>query len=87
VKSELRAAFECIEENCPPTPQSEGLPLGGGWRTNAVCLPAEWADRWYRVRILIRPSDNPFEAYDPPREVLLDNFEVTLDERCPTTTP
>jgi len=83
----LPPAFECVEEYCPPTPQSEGLPLGGGWRPNAVCLPAEWADRWYRARILIRPSDDPLEVYEPPREVLLDDFEVTLDERCPTTTP
>jgi hypothetical protein len=32
----------------------------------------------------IRP---PLEVYDPPREVLLDDFEIRLDEACPAAVP
>jgi hypothetical protein len=78
--------LDCVGELCPPTPLSQELPKGGGWRRNAACLPAEWAERWYRVRVAIRPSEDPLEAFDPPREVLLDDFEVTTDESCPTQT-
>jgi hypothetical protein len=78
--------LECATELCPATPLSEELPLGGGWRRNAVCLPAEWANRWYRVRVAIRPSEEPLELLDPPRTVLLDDFEVTTDESCPIQT-
>jgi hypothetical protein len=76
--------FECEEEFCPPTPLSNGLPRGGGWQRNAICLPAEWEERWYRVRIVVRPPEEPLEFFDPPRTVLLDDFSVTTDEVCPT---
>ncbi|MBW1754938.1 MAG: hypothetical protein JRJ80_02080 [Deltaproteobacteria bacterium] len=76
--------LECVDEFCSGVSLTEELPPGLGWRRNAVCLPAEWAERWYRFRVAIRPSDDPFEAFDPPRTVLLDDFEVRSDESCPT---
>ena len=75
---------ECVEEFCPAIPLSEELPRGGGWRRNQVCLPAEWAERWYRFRVLIRPSDQPLQLFDPAQTVLVDDFDVTTDEACPT---
>lgn len=76
--------LECVGDFCSAVSLSEELPSGLDWRRNAVCLPAEWAERWYRFRVAIRPSEDPFEAYDPPRTVLLDDFEVTTDPSCPT---
>jgi hypothetical protein len=74
--------LECFEELCPNIPLKEELLIGGGWQRRAPCLPLEWANRWYRFRISIRPSNDPLEVYDTPRTVLLDDFEVTLDEAC-----
>jgi hypothetical protein len=79
-----RPNSECVDEFCPATPLSEELPLGGGWRRNAVCLPAEWSERWFHVYVAIRPSAEPLELFDPPRAVLLDDFELTTDESCPS---
>jgi len=62
--------------------KAELLP-GGDWRRNEVCLPPEWAERWFRATISVRPSLDPLEVFDPPKEVLLDDFEVTTDESCP----
>lgn len=73
---------ECIGDFCPPIPLSQSLPLGGDWQPNDVCLPAEWSERWFRFRIAVRPSDDPLEVFEAPRSVLLDDFEVTLDEGC-----
>jgi len=72
------------EPFCPDTPLSNAISLGGGWRdVPGVCLPAEWAGRWFRVRLALRPSDGPLEVFDPPRSVLFDNFEVDTDPQCP----
>lgn len=73
---------ECNDGGCPSLPLRQELPAGLGWQRNTVCLPAAWAERWYRFRVAIRPSDEPFEAFDPARAVLLDDFEVTTDEAC-----
>jgi hypothetical protein len=48
-----------------------------------VCLPAEWAERWFRFSVSVVPSADPFQAFDSPKEVLLDDFELTTDESCP----
>lgn len=77
------ADFICTEEFCPLTPLTDRLPLGGGWQRNVACLPPEWAERWFRFRVAIRESEEPQRALDPPRAVLLDDFEVTTDENCP----
>jgi hypothetical protein len=59
---------------------SELLP-GGGWRRNEVCLPPEWAERWFRfsVSVFVEPG----VVLDGPERVLLDDFELTVDESCP----
>lgn len=65
-----------------------GLRSGGGWRRNKRCLPPEWAERWYRLRVrlgsAVRPD--PGIAFDPPRELLIDDLEVITDEACPVQT-
>ncbi|MGB5701713.1 MAG: hypothetical protein WBM48_02755 [Polyangiales bacterium] len=73
----------CEGEFCPTTPLTSQLPRGGDWRRNTVCLPPEWAERWYLFWVAIRPSVEPLEVYDPPRAVLLDDFEVRTSEECP----
>ncbi len=75
---------DCEEEEfCPLIPLTAELPMGGDWRRNPVCLPPEWAERWFLLRVVIRPSDDPLEVYSPPRAVLLDDFEVGTSARCP----
>jgi hypothetical protein len=73
------------EPFCPSTPLSNTILAGGGWRdVPGVCLPPEWAGRWFRVRLALRPSEEqPLELYDPPRSILFDNFEVDTDPQCP----
>jgi hypothetical protein len=60
--------------------KSELLP-GGGWRKTEVCLPPEWAERWFRftVSVFVQPE----LVLDGPETVLLDDFEVTTSESCP----
>ncbi|MGB8331682.1 MAG: hypothetical protein WCE62_16260 [Polyangiales bacterium] len=79
----LSPNFECVEgESCVKQPNAALLP-GGGWRRyDEICLPPEWAERWFQVRLAIRPSEGPLEIFDPPRSVLFDDFEVTTDPRC-----
>ena len=74
---------ECVTDFCPPTPLSQTLPPGGGWQPRQVCLPVEWANRWIRFRVAIRPSEDPLEVFASPRAVLLDDFELTTDQSCP----
>jgi len=59
---------------------NELLP-GGGWRRNEVCLPPEWADRWFRFSVSVFVP--PGLVLDGPERVLLDDFELTTDESCP----
>ncbi|MGB8331680.1 MAG: hypothetical protein WCE62_16250 [Polyangiales bacterium] len=76
--------FECVgSPSCPATPITDSLLPGGGWRRYEVCLPPEWAERWLRFRLAVRPSEGPREVFDPPRSVFFDDFEVTTDPSCP----
>lgn len=59
---------------------------GGGWRPNEVCLPPEWAERWFRFGVVAGQSSEPLQTFDPPKHVLLDNFQLTTSERCPVQT-
>jgi hypothetical protein len=62
------------------------LPTGGGWRLNEACLPARWANRWYRFQVWVGSAgvDGSAEMpVDPPKSVLLDDFEVTTSAACP----
>jgi hypothetical protein len=51
-------------------------------RIDDVCLPPEWAGRWYRFQIRIDPSDESFAPIDPAIEVYLDDFELDTDVLC-----
>lgn len=75
---------ECVEGFCSSIPLLADLPAATGWQRNAVCLPAQWAERWFRLRVSIVPSEEPLQIFDPPRAVLLDDLTVTTDESCPT---
>ena len=79
--------LQCEEEFCPAVSLREELPRGLGWRRNTACLPPLWTERWYRFRVAVRPSEDPLELFDPPRAVLLDDFEVRLDAACPHLGP
>ena len=81
---DVQSVLECQDEFCPAVQLREELPRGLDWRRNTACLPPEWTERWYRFRVAILPSEDPLEIFDPPRTVLLDDFEVRLDEACPT---
>lgn len=61
---------------------AELLP-GGGWRRNEVCLPPEWAERWFRFGVGVTNFVEPLVTFDPPKQVFLDDFELTTDESCP----
>ena len=75
--------FECADEELCVRRPNDALIPGGGWRRyDEICLPPEWAERWFRVRFAVRPSDGPLEVFDPPRSILFDDFEVTTDPKC-----
>ncbi len=63
-------------------PTDELLP-GDLWRSNEVCLPPEWAGRWFRFQLRIGPSRfEPFTTFDPPMRVFVDDFELRTSEAC-----
>lgn len=64
---------------------------GGGWQPNVHCLPPQWAERWFRFRVRVGtasavPEETPVD-FDTPKEVLIDDLELRLDESCPVDTP
>lgn len=63
------------------TPSDVLLP-SASWELNDLCLPAEWAGRWFPVQIRIGPSFEPFELFNPAMRVYLDDFELTTSEGC-----
>lgn len=63
------------------------LKVGGGWLRNEVCLPPEWAERWFRFAVRVDRSSEPLRTFNPPKHVMLDDFELTTDERCRAQTP
>lgn len=61
------------------------LPPTVGWERVAFCLPPELSNRWARFRIGIRDGvSGPLEpqTFDPPKDLLLDDFEVTTSPGC-----
>jgi hypothetical protein len=69
-------------------PLNELVP-GGGWLPNPHCLPREWAERWFRFTVRVGspvPVETPTD-FDTPKEVLIDDLELSLDESCPVDTP
>jgi hypothetical protein len=70
--------------NCITDPLQQALLPGTGWRLGGDCLPTDWTERWVRVRIKLIDfgGDEAPELYDPPRSVLIDDFEITFDPGC-----
>jgi hypothetical protein len=71
-------------------PINELVP-GGGWQPNVHCLPPQWAGRWFRFRVRVGtasavPEEMPVD-FNTPKEVLIDDLELRLDESCPVDTP
>jgi hypothetical protein len=62
----------------------EFLPAGVGWVQTPFCLPRGWAGRWLRFRVEARNRTEfpPFQVYETPQEVLLDDFELTTSAAC-----
>lgn len=80
----LPVGVDCVGEICPPTRLSQTLTAGGGWLVyDDVCLPPEWAERWFRFRVAVRPEEGPLEVFDSPRSLYIDDFEVTTSPICP----
>jgi hypothetical protein len=55
------------------------------WERNEYCLPSGWSDRWlrFRVEVRIRSSPRPpLQVFDPPKQVLLDDFQLTTSAGC-----
>ena len=55
---------------------------GGGWRTNRVCLPKRWAERWFRVNLAVGRSSAPYAEFEPAEKVYFDSFELTTSPAC-----
>lgn len=53
------------------------------WRVNEVCLPPEWAGRWFRVQVKVEPPDAAGGAIEQER-VFLDDFALATTSACPT---
>ncbi len=62
--------------------EAELIP-GGGWLLNQACLPPQWANRWYRFQVWIGDAGETFPI-DPPKSILLDDFEVATSPACPS---
>ncbi|MEM8606697.1 MAG: hypothetical protein AAGF92_06305 [Myxococcota bacterium] len=61
---------------------SDDLIPGGGWRRNEICVPPEWSERWYKFNVVVGNGADPVTEFDPPRQVLLDDFEIRTDSSC-----
>ncbi len=58
------------------------LTPGGDWQRNEVCLPPEWAGRWFRFQVRVGPPNEAGIAISTKR-VFLDDFELTTSADCP----
>ena len=74
-----------VSRNSMPTP-GDHLAAGVGWQWNEYCLPGGWSGRWLRFRVDVRDRSAeppPVQAFDPPKEVWLDDFQTTSSAGCP----
>ena len=63
----------------------DNLAGGVGWERNEYCLPSGWSDRWLRFRVEVQNRDSeppPTQVFDPPKQVLLDDFQLTTSAAC-----
>lgn len=49
-----------------------------GWRQNEICLPAQWANRWFRVEVEVEASAS-LTGYE---RLLLDDFSLVNSSDC-----
>jgi len=74
-----------VSRNSSSKPE-DFLPAGVGWRkSEGYCLPRGWAGRWLRFRVEVRHRVGerpPMQIFDPPKEVLLDDFELGTSAGC-----
>lgn len=71
-----------VSRNSSFTP-ADYLAAGVDWQRNEYCLPRGWSGRWLRFRVEVRPGPPPVQAFDPPKEVWLDDFQTTTSAGCP----
>ena len=50
------------------------------WQPNEVCLPPQWAGRWFRLKIRVGPTGTIFTR----ERILLDDFSLGTSPTCPT---
>ena len=48
------------------------------WEVNEVCLPPQWANRWYRLAVKVESPQSP-EGFE---RVLLDDFSLGTSASC-----
>ena len=71
-----------VSRNSSFTP-ADYLAAGVDWQRNEYCLPRGWSGRWLSFRVEVRPGPPPVQAFDPPKEVWLDDFQTTTSAGCP----
>lgn len=60
------------------------LPSAPGWQRNEVCLPREWAGRWFRVQVKVSPLTELDEPVERER-VLVDELDLVTSSSCVST--
>lgn len=70
---DVRALVEGTEETVVETQPS--------WELNEVCLPWQWAGRWFRFEVRVEPEADPGDSIDTER-ILLDDFAVGTSPGC-----
>lgn len=60
--------------------EQEPVVFDAGWQLNELCLPSQWAGRWYRVRIEILTGSSGVPAAE--NRIFLDDFELATSPGC-----
>jgi hypothetical protein len=50
------------------------------WQPNEVCLPAQWASRWFRLQVQVDLLQSP----ERQERILLDDFFLGTSPSCAT---
>ena len=58
----------------------------GEWSRTEICLPADWSGRWVRLKVRVRPPDEPGTGEERFR-VLVDDLELLTSADCPDACP
>lgn len=49
------------------------------WEPNECCLPPQWANRWFRIQVQMRATEDPLRV----ERILLDDMSVGTSASCP----